>query len=226
MGDRAKVTSVEAIDEFAAALRCFQNEASDALEALGRGAHRVVQWIQHDQKQYWTVQLRRSDQKLQEAKVNLHRCQTFKRVGDYRPSCTEEKQALARAKRRKQLCHEKLEAVRRWSQAIERAVFEYMAGVGQLSQWTETDAERSLALLKRISRTLEEYLAAETSPQAAVAAMERLPWTDGQLEEESKNEEHAEEESVPKEPQSAADDGGGSVGPGGHERTSEKEASR
>jgi len=224
MGDRAKVTSVEAIDEFAAALRCFQNEASDALEALGRGTHRVVQWIQHDQKQYWTVQLRRSDQKLQEAKVNLQRCQTFKRVGDYRPSCIEEKQALARAKRRKQLCHEKLEVVRRWSQAIERAVFEYMAGVGQLSQWTETDAERSLGLLKRISRTLEEYLAAETSPQA-VAAMERLPWTDGQLEEELEHEEQVDEESVPQEPPSAADAAGGSEASNGQKHAPEKEAS-
>jgi hypothetical protein len=224
MGDHAKVTSIEAIDEFAAALRCFQNEASDVLEALGRGTHRVVQWIQQDQKQYWTHQLRRSDQKLQEAKVNLHRCQTFKRIGDYRPSCAEEKQALARAKRRMQVCREKLEAVRKWSQAIERAVFEYMAGVGQLSQWTESDAERALGLLKRISRTLEEYLAAETSPQA-VAAMERLPWTDQQWEEELEHEEHASEEGAPEKAESAADAADGSEASGGHEHASEGEAS-
>jgi len=223
MADRAKVTSIEAIDDFAAALRCFQQEASETLDALQRGAHRVVQWVQQDQKQYWTQQLRRSDQKLQEAKINLQRCLTFKRIGDHRPECIEEKQALNRAKRRRQICHEKLVAVRKWSQAIDRAVFEYMAGVGQLTRWTESDAERSLALLKRISRTLEEYLAVEASPSAA-AAMERLPWTDEQWE-ASEEEEGVGQQGEPKQPESTADQADSPEASGGPEHASEEEAS-
>ena len=147
MGDRAKVTSIESIEDFGAALRCFQQEASETLDNLQRGVHRIVQWVQQEQKQYWKEQYRRSDQKLQEAKVNLQRCLTFKRIGDHRPACVEEKQAVARAERRKRLCQEKLEAVRKWSQAIDRAVFEYMAGVGQLNQWAQSDSERSLSAL-------------------------------------------------------------------------------
>jgi len=136
-----------------------------------------VQWIQQEQRQYWKHELRRSEQQLQEAKINLQRCLTFKRIGEHRPSCIEEKRAVERAKRRQQLCREKNELVRRWSLSISRAVFEYKAGVGELGQWLETDAARSVGLLKRIAQTLEEYVAAQSSPEAA-EALKRLPWTD------------------------------------------------
>jgi hypothetical protein len=187
MGQRARVTSVDAVDDFAAALRCFQHDASKILDSLQLGIHRAVQWVQQDQRQYWKQQLRTSDQKVQEAKIALDRCMMFK-GDDQRSACVEEKRALERAKRRHQLCRDKLEAVRKWSRDVERAVFEYKAQVGELRQWVETDAARSLGLLERIRRTLEQYLLAETSPQA-VQALTKLPWTDEQWEELEQEEE-------------------------------------
>ncbi len=177
MGQRANVTSLDAVDDFAAALRSFQHDASAVLESLDQQIHRAVQWIEHDQRHYWKHELRRSDRQLQEAKINLQRCLTFKKIGDHHPACIEEKRAVERAKRREQVCREKIEAVRRWSEAITRAVFEYQGGVGELTQWLETDAARTLGLLDRIRRTLEEYVAAPSSSQAT-EAMRRLPWTD------------------------------------------------
>jgi hypothetical protein len=181
MGQPANVTSLDAVDDFRAALVCFKHEASTVLEGLEQQIYRLVQWIQQDQRQYWRHQSRRNEQQLQEAKLNLQRCLMLKQVGDQRPACIEEKRALERAKRRQQACREKTAAVRKWSRAILQVVFEYKAGVGPLRQWLETDAPQTLALLERIRRTLEEYVAAPSSPQAA-EAMERLPWTGGQPE--------------------------------------------
>ena len=238
MGQRANVTSIDAVDDFAAALLCFGHEASAVLEGLEQQIHRAVQWIQQDQRQYWKHELRRSERQLQEAKLNLQRCLTFKRIGDHRPACIEEKRALERAKRREQVCREKIEAVRRWSQAISHAVFEYKAGVRELGQWLETDAARTVGLLERIRRTLEEYVAAQSSPQAA-EAMGRLPWTDEQWEKSAQGEEEEEEEDreevvaeadspdqdAPEQPGRTADaSDGGDVSPG-HEHGSEKGAS-
>jgi hypothetical protein len=176
MGRGAKVTSIDAVDEFAAALRCFQHDAAEALESLQQGVQRVAQWIEHDQKQYWTGQLRRSERQVQEARINLQRAMTYKRVGAHRPACIEEKRALERAQRRERLCREKLEAVRKWSRAIGRAVFEFRSGVGQLSQWLEADAERAVGLLGRIRHTLEQYVAAGSTADLD-GALARLPWT-------------------------------------------------
>lgn len=233
MGQRANVTSIDAVDDFAAALLAFKQEASGVLEGLEQQIERAVQWIQQEQRQYWKHELRRSDQQLQEAKINLQRCLTFKRIGDHRPSCIEEKRAVERAKRRQQLCREKNEAVRRWSMAISRAVFEYRAGVGELGQWLEIDAPRSVALLKRIARTLEEYVAAQSSPQAA-EALERLPWTDEQWresgpaedeEEEDEREEAVADEDSPERPERSAEaaeaSDGEDVSPG-HQHGSEQ----
>jgi hypothetical protein len=220
MGQRARVTSIDAVDDFAAALRCFQHEASTALETLQLKIHRAVQWIEYDQKKYWTRQLRRSEQQVQEAKIDLQRCLTFKRIGDHRPACIEEKRALERAKRRQQVCREKLEAVRKWSRAIVRAVFEYKAGVGELSGWLQSDAERAVALLERISQTLQQYVAAESSPQLA-EALTRLPWTNEQWEPQEQEDQAAEKDSA-EEPGPAADANDGTDASRGREHGSEE----
>lgn len=168
MGRSARVTSIAAVQRFAAALRCFQDEASKALEGLDVEIRRAVDWIRRQQKEYWTRQLRCSEQQLQEAKLNLERCRMFKRIGHHEPSCIEEKRALEREKHRLRVCREKLEAVRHWSRAVDRAVFEYEGGVGQLARWLETDAERAIAVLGRIRRTLDAYVAGQPPPEDAV----------------------------------------------------------
>jgi hypothetical protein len=223
MGQRAKVTSLDAVDDFAAALRCFQHEASRILETLQLGIHRAVQWIQQDQRQYWKKELRKSDQKVQEAKLALERCLIFKGGGDQRAACVEEKRALQRAQRRHQLCRDKLETVRRWSRDIERAILEYKAEVGELRQWLETDAARTLGLLERISGTLQEYVIAETSPQAE-RALARLPWTDEQWEKLEQEQEVAQEDS-PNELPRTADETDRFHASRGHEHDSKEGAS-
>jgi hypothetical protein len=220
MGQRAKVTSLDAVDDFAAALRSFRHDGTRILESLQLGIHRAVQWIQQDQRQYWKQQLRRSDQKVQEAKLALERCLIFRGGDDSRGACIEEKRALERAKRRHQLCRDKLEIVRRWSRDVERAVLEYKAEVGELRQWLETDAARSVGLLDRISRTLQEYVAAEPSAQVE-RALARLPWTDEQWEKMEREEAPPDEDSA-SEPERAAD--APDAGAAGHEHGPEEEA--
>ena len=61
---------------------------------------------------------------------------TYRRVADHQPTCIDEKRPLEAAKRRLQIAQEKVEAVRHWSRAIDRAVDEYRAAgaVGRLAR--------------------------------------------------------------------------------------------
>ncbi len=217
MGQRAKVTSIDAVGIFAAALRGFKHEASEVLDGLDQAVHRAVQWVQHDQKHYWKQQLQRSQQQVEEARLNLHRCLTYKRIGDYRPACIEEKRALERAKRRLHLCRQKLQAVQKWSRAIERAALEYRVGVGQLAQWIESDSERALALLDRISDSLDHYVAVEPSAEMA-AALARLPSSDDEIDQTT-------EEDSPSEPEGTEGDHRGPEASGARQHGPEEEAS-
>ncbi|MDY0168714.1 MAG: hypothetical protein RBS80_19350 [Thermoguttaceae bacterium] len=174
MGGRARVTSLDALDAFAAALRVFQDEAARAIEGVEMNVRAAADWVRLERKEYWNRQLRRSEQRTHEAKINLQRCQTLRRVDDYRPACVEEKRDLERARRRQELCRRQVEVVSQWSRKVDRAVNEYQGGVSQLARWLETDVDRAVAVLERLRRTLEAYVGA--APAADVSkAVDSLP---------------------------------------------------
>ena len=121
MARSAKVTSIDAVQRFAGMLRLFQEEASAALENLGVEVQRATDWVQNDRKNYWSTQARRAYETFGAAKADLQRKQVYHRIGDHQPSCIEEKRALERAKRRERVAREKIETVRHWTQAVDRA---------------------------------------------------------------------------------------------------------
>ena len=170
MSPAAKVTSIDAVQAFAAALERFHEEASNALEELGLQVRRAKEWVQDDRRQYWDQQVRRGWQKVTEARIQLEQAKTFRRIADYRPSCIDEKKALEGAKRRLRLAEEKVEAVRHWSRVVEHAVGEYRGEIGPLTAWLEVDAPQALATLKRLTEALDTYVAISTSPEAPAAA--------------------------------------------------------
>ncbi len=177
MGPSAKVTSIDAIQAFAAALERFQEEVSNALEELGLQVRRAKEWVQDDRKRYWDRQVRRGWEKVTEAKVQLEGAKTFRRIADYRPSCIDEKKAHEAAKRRLRLAEEKVEAVRHWSRAVEHAVSEYRGETGPLAAWLEVDAPQAVATLRRLTDALDTYVAISSLPESTAAAS--LPQGEG-----------------------------------------------
>lgn len=169
MGPSARVTSIDAVRAFTAALRCFGEEASGALTDLELEVTRAVEWIQHDRKGYWTQQVRRGWDGVAEARSNLERAMTFRRVADHRPACREEKMLLEKMKRRLRVAQEKVEAVRRWSYAVDRAVTECRSSVSQFARWLEVDLPQALAALEGISSALESYVGLKSSARAGAA---------------------------------------------------------
>ncbi len=163
MSRSAKVTSIDAVRTFSAALRRFQEDAAAALDSTNLATQHALEWIRHDRKDYWARQVRRGYEQLGEAKANLQQCLTFGRVGDHRPSCIEEKRALERAKQRLNLAREKVETVRHWSRTADRAAIEYQGNINQLAGWLDADLPRALATLERIADALESYVSIEPS---------------------------------------------------------------
>jgi len=173
MSTPANVRSIDALERLAVALQVFQQEASAAVDDLTMDMQRAIQWVQYDQKEYWTDQIRRAEAEVTEAKLNLERRKLF-RIGDREPTCDEEKKALDAAKRRLGMAREKLEAVRRWSRLLVREAIDCKSGTAPLKRWLETDAPQAVALLKRMTGALESYVdlrrAPETGSDAAVGA--------------------------------------------------------
>jgi len=196
----ANITSIDTVETLAAALRRFQIDAANILDDLGIQVHRAVQWIQHDRKEYWAREVRRNSERVAEAKVNLQRAMTARRMDNYQPACREEKKELEKMRHRLRVAEEKVEAVKRWSRAVDQAVLKYKSGAAQLAHWLETDAPKALAVLGRMTVALEAYLAVESPvdsaplDQALAIALEGDPSSPPE-------EEEPPEETVPKESQ-------------------------
>ena len=164
MGRLAKVTSIDVVELFAAALNCFGEDAKTALDGIDMEVRRALDWIRREQKEYWTQRVRRGWDEVNIARKELERKMMFY-PGDDRPSCHDERLALEAAKRRLRLAQEKIEAVKRWSHRAEREVNEYIGAIQQLRRWMEFDLPQGLADLGRMARALEDYVALESSAE-------------------------------------------------------------
>jgi hypothetical protein len=162
MTQGAKLTSIDAVQAMAAAMDAFHRDAMTALEDLSMEIRRALEWIQHDRRDHWGHEVRRGWERTAEARVQLQQAMTFRRIGDRDPSCIDEKKALEKTKRRLEVAQEKVEMVRQWCHVIEREVNEYRVGRGQLGNWLDADFPRAMAVLKNMTRVLENYVATAT----------------------------------------------------------------
>lgn len=156
---RARLTRIDAVQEMAAAVDAFRNEASAALEGLDMEIQRAVEWIHNDRHDHWNHQVRRGWERITEARVQLQQAMTARRIGNRDPACIDEKKALAQAKQRLEIAQEKVESVRHCTRAIDRGVDEYRGARTPLSGWLESEIPKALAALRRMMDNLEAYLA-------------------------------------------------------------------
>lgn len=183
MSRSAKLISIDAVEKMAAAVALFGEEVAAALDQLDIEAKRALEWIGHDRKGYWATQVRRNRDGVSESRAELERALTYRGVADQRPACREERATLEKAKRRLQVSEEKTEAVRHWTHVIDHEVLELLGSMGQLAQWLQADLPRAQAVLKRLTTTLEAYVATTVASGGARTAakpssVERLSKTD------------------------------------------------
>src|SRR3954452_9126078 len=167
MSTPAKVHSSEAIEAVRMALMSFAAQVGDALTELSAEMRRRQEWLEHDRPRHWKMQIRRAVDQLHEAQQALHRCLMFP-IADERPSCTEERIALKKAKERFAYCEKKEDRVRYWQKTLRHEMFEYEGRMSQLLRLVEVEVPRAIGLLNRIMRNLDEYHAIRAAnPRAA-----------------------------------------------------------
>ncbi|MBX9789851.1 MAG: hypothetical protein K2Y37_13120 [Pirellulales bacterium] len=157
MSRTARVQSIEALEQFRAALSIFTDQASQGLATVRSDAERFLNWLGHDQFKYWQHQIRVRDERLAEAKSDLHRCLAATIDPHRTPSCHQEKKLVEQAKRRLEEAEEKLAAVRRWAAIVEEAILDFQAHAEPLAGALATDLPKAVTRLDRIVALLIEY---------------------------------------------------------------------
>lgn len=172
MTQSARVTSIDALPLLAAALQKFRSEGANAVDDVANEVRRALEWVRHDQKDYWTTELRRAEDALSQAKVQLQQAMAVRRLADRAPSCDDEKRMVERAKRRVEVARRKLDAVRHWSIALEQAADDFRRSHMQFASWIDLDVSRAAAVLNKMSESLVTYVSMKSPEEEEMVAAE------------------------------------------------------
>ena len=162
----ANVTSTDAVRTFRGALGEFAHDLADVLVMFELEVRRPLEWIENDRPRYWQQQSHKASDGLTEARIALERCE-LTIGGDERRSCTDERKALQKAKRRVALCEEKLAAVKKWQAAIHKETEDFAVQIARLQAFLDDEIPRGLTTLDRMSAALEKYVQLSSGGGAA-----------------------------------------------------------
>lgn len=163
MSHSANVRSIPAIRDFRAATQVFLEEALSSLDMIRIELQRAFEWIEHERPGYWQMQQRRAFDLVASTRTALETC-LLRTVAGRRPSCIEEQQAHAAAKRRLDECRERLELVKRWSIKLHHEANEFRGRIASLGRTLDQDLPNLLALLERTAAILEQYAEISAAP--------------------------------------------------------------
>lgn len=169
MSNRARLTSFQALVDMKAGMETFRDDVSDALVAVETECRRILDWLKHDQLQHWQRQIRVREEKVNEAKGDLHRKKITASFGEH-SSLVDEKVILKKAQMRLEEATEKCQLVRKWAMAAEQAINEYHAQAQSLTSAIDFDVPKAVRFLEQSLRSLESYVTL-AAPSGSSAAM-------------------------------------------------------
>ncbi len=169
MSGGAHVGSIDAVRDFRASLVVFAHEVREALLSFDLESRRTLEWLLETQPKFWQNEVRKSDELLTQAKIELERRRNSRLPGGEAPSCMEERKAVDRARARKQYAEDKLELTRKWGYTAQRESIEYAGRVNQLSGAFDAQLPAAIGLLERALNALEAYTAVSHEVGSALA---------------------------------------------------------
>ena len=158
MSSSARVTSLDALKTFRAALCEFRADAKDALGAAELEIRHVLDWLQQQLK-HWRAEVRRCEEDVVRAKAELVQRKYSKAD---RRGYTEPELALKKATARLEEAQQKVERTRHWIRALPQEVTEYEGPARQLAGMLDAELTRAIALLGQRIEALEAYV--QTAP--------------------------------------------------------------
>ena len=120
MSDQADVRSIDALKDFRVALTLFSDEALSALGSIDGEVRRTLQWLQHDRREYWQVQIKRRRELLSSAQAELFR-RKLSKTGDNTPAMSEQKENVRVAEASLRDAEARAVMVKKWEPALQQA---------------------------------------------------------------------------------------------------------
>ena len=175
MPERAKVSSIEALDEFRSNLIVYLGNALRVLDEVSGDVMRTRVWIEDDRLVHWQNEVRRLTRKLQEKQHELFSA----KLSNLREATQAEQLAVLKAKRALNEAQAKLDLVKKWNRHYDNRVQPLAKEVDKLRDVLTVHMGKAVAYLTQATKTVGDYAdlrppetSSATSPPAEPVAAE------------------------------------------------------
>jgi len=160
--ERAKITSLEALEAFRARLIVYREKAGRVLDEVGEDVIRTRVWLQTDRMTFWEGQIRRRQKDLEMRQQELFSAQ----ISGMRDASFVQQQSVARARRAIQEAEDKLRIVKQWNRQFDQRVEPVAKQVEKLRHNLVHDLGNAILFLSEVTKTLADY--AEITPSISM----------------------------------------------------------
>ena len=157
MPESANVRSLDALQEFRAALIEFIDMAKRAVSTGESEVNHIQTWVGHTQLMHWRHQIRRGEEKLAQAKSELFRATISQPDNPRGP--TDQIRLVRRRKEEIAFAKRKLLTTQHWSRVIEHENHEYRSAMSPLTASLDGELKKAVVKIDNAITTIELYLA-------------------------------------------------------------------
>lgn len=153
MAERAKITSVEALESFQNALVIYLDKARRSMDEISDEVKRTRTWIESDRHVHWKNEFKRRMRTLEMKQQELFSA----RIGNLAEPTQSHQQAVRKAKNALDEAKEKLDLVRRWTREFDNRVDPLARNADKLRHTLTVDMSKAVASLKQSIESLHKY---------------------------------------------------------------------
>ena len=161
MADQAKVASVEALEDFRAALLRYSQKSKTALDDVSSELKRMRNWLTYDRRMAWEGEVRRHLRRLEQSEAEL---MTAKLSG-LQDDLAAQQMAVKKCRRSLEGAEQKLAATKKWARDFDTVVAPAVKPLDSLRDRVAVDLPKAVSSLDGLIRALDAYT--ERAPKSA-----------------------------------------------------------
>jgi DNA repair exonuclease SbcCD ATPase subunit len=153
MADQARISNLEVIESFRAALIIFISKTRQSLEMTQDAVKKTRGWLQTEQPAYWSAQIRQRQKKLDQAQQELMSA----RLSEFVDTPSMQQMAVRKARAALEEAQLKLERTKAWARDYDRTVDPLARKLDSFRDFIENDLALANAHLVEIQKNLDAY---------------------------------------------------------------------
>lgn len=169
MPERAKVTSLEAIEDFRAKLIVYRDKATRVLDEVSDEVTRTRLWLENDRPAHWQNQIKKRTRELELAQQELFSAQ----LSGLRDASYAQQAAVQKCRRAIRDAEERVKLVKQWDRQFDQRVQTPARQVEKLRHILSNDLGQAVLWLNEVTKTLTDY--AELAPPGSSATNSPAP---------------------------------------------------